>query len=193
MRRRALPFACDESGSLSVETVVVLPALLFTLMAIYVFWDGYSTSTRSLTATHTVADLVSRERGVLDQPYLDGMRRMFDALTTGGAPVEEGGDGPTALRVSLVENPADAMEPDEDVRTLLWSHAAGSLPEVVDIAEIAALLPALADGDHIVVVETVAPWSPLIDVGLASQRFESVAVTRPRFGNRLCWESCSPS
>ena len=191
---RAAAFARGDGAGLTVETVIVFPFLLWALAAIHVFWDAYRADTASLKATYTVADLISRGTSTLDQAYLDGMRGMLDALAGGGRAGGAGRDGPAALRVSVVRNPTEAEEPDEDALWLEWSHVSGqNVAEVADIAEIRAHVPTLAEGDRAVVLETLVPWSPLIELGLPARRFQNVAVTRPRFGGRVCWESCSPS
>ena len=193
MRRRLRAFARDEGASLSVEAVIVMPVLLWALMATYVFWDGYRVVTRSLTASYTVADLISRERGAIDGAYLDGMRGVLDALADGGRTGGQGRDGPAALRVAVVRNPTKAEESDAEVLTLECADASGDIEAVTDIAEIRAHVPALADGDRIVVLETLVPWSPIMGVGLPARRFESVVVTRPRFGGRVCADPPPPA
>ena len=181
---RAAAFGRCERGTLSVEAVIVFPFLLWSLAAIHVFWDAYRADTTALKATYTVADLISRGQATLDQTYLDGMKGMLDALAGGGR------DGPAAMRLSVVRDPTDAEEADEDALRLECSYVAGEdVAAVTDIAEIRAHIPALAEGDRVVVLETQVPWSPLIDVGLGARRFENIAVTRPRFGGRVCPES----
>ena len=185
----AAAFARGEEASLSVEAVIVMPLLLWVLAAIHVFWDGYRADTMALKATYTVADLISRGTTAPDQPYLDGMRGMLDALAGGGSAGGAGRDGPVALRLSVVRNPTDAEEPREEVLWLECAHAAGALGPVADMAEIAAHIPPLAEGERVVVLETRVPWSPILDVGLGARDFANVAVTRPRFGGRVCQES----
>ena len=183
-------FARGEEAALTVEAVIVFPMLLWALAAIHVFWDAYRADTMSLKATYTVADLISRGEATLGQPYLDGMRGMLDALAGGGQAGGAGRDGPAALRLSVVRNPTPAEEPDEDALWLECAHVSGEgVAPVADIAEIRAHVPALADGDRAVVLETLVPWSPLIDVGLPARRLQNVAVTRPRFGGRVCSQS----
>ncbi len=190
-RPRLAAFARGEGAGLTVETVIVFPFLLWALAALYVFWDAYRADTASLRATYTVADLISRGGSRLDQPYLDAMRGMLDALAAGGRAGGAGRDGPASLRMSVVRNPTPAEEPDEDALWLEWSRESGDVARVDAIAEIRAHVPALAEGDRVVVIETLVPWSPLVELGLPARRLANVAVTRPRFGGRVCWESCS--
>lgn len=182
-------------GAITVETVLVLPVLVWTFAALTVFWDAYRAGTVALRATHTVSDLVSRETSCLDQGYLDGLGGVFDSLAAGGRPGGVGRDGPSAIRVSWVRERILSVtskdgEPDE-VRTeteLQGSQVSGVLDPVVDLAEIAHLVPALAPGDEMIVVETSLPWAPIFDAGLLARNFESVATVRHRFNEIVCWE-----
>lgn len=195
---RVRRFAREECATLSVETVIVFPFLLWALAAVHVFWDGYRTSASSLKATYTVSDLISRERTPLDQEYLDGMRGLFDTLAGGGRAGGARRDGPTSLRVSVarerIDSQTELASGEIEYQTTLvldWSHVAGAgLDAAATIEELEPHIPRLAPGDQLLIVETETPWSPLLEVGLTAWSMPNVAVTRHRFGQRFCWERC---
>ena len=58
----------DEKGSFSVEAILMFPMLVWAFMAMYVFFEGLRESNINLKATYTVADLLSRETDLIDQP-----------------------------------------------------------------------------------------------------------------------------
>ena len=171
----------------------MLPALIWALVAIHVFWDVFRAGTEAQQATYTVADLVSRGT-TPDQAHLVGMRAMLDRLMEGGRGSGAQHHGPASLRVPVVRNPTDAEESDEDPLWLEWSHGAGpDLAPLADLASVRRHIPPLAEGDRVVVLETLVPWAPMASVGVPAADLSNVAVTRPRFGGRVCWESCDPS
>ena len=187
-RGRLAAFGRSEGAGLSVEAVLVFPFLLWTLAAIHVFWDGYRADT-ALAQGDLHRGGPDLARGRLSRPALS--RRHEGGCSTcwpaADRPGGAGRDGPAALRLSVVRNPTEAEDPDPDALRLECARVAGEgVASVTDVAEIRAHIPALAEGDRVVVLETLVPWSPLIDVGLPARRFQNVAVTRPRFGGRVC-------
>lgn len=205
--RRALAAARRERGALSVETVIIMPVLLWVLGAMYVFWDGYRAASVATKATYTVSDLLSRRTDPIDQVFVNGTRTLFASLASGGRPVPVPGDD-TAIRVSVVTNKVvdvdgllddvlaaaggiiDADAPSTEL-TLAWSTASGVLDPLVDVESVRAAIPDVSPGDQVIVVETEVAWEPLFaGVGLPGRRFRHVAVTRPRFVPRLCWLAC---
>lgn len=195
---RAAAFARDERGTISVETVILVPLLLWVLAAVHVFWDGYRTSTDAVRSTFTLSDLMSRDDEPLDQVGLDGMRALLDALAGGGRAGGSLRDGPSSLRVSVARNRIDSQTEGADgvvtyATTLVldFSQVSGAtMAPVASIDDISAHVPTLAPGDQLLVVETTVPWSPLFGIGLEARQMHNVAVTRHRFGHRFCWEAC---
>jgi hypothetical protein len=173
-------FSRSEEGSLSVETVLTVPILVWAIVATFVFWDAFKTLNLSQKATYTIADMLSREQNVVNDDYIASMHEIFDLLA--------GESGQNAIRVSVVTRSPDANG-IEDIR-LVWSEGSG----VVDLPDIEPLrdrLPTIANGEHIIVGESEQRWSPAFAVGLASYRFREVALSRPRFTAQLCFEVCT--
>ncbi len=83
-----------SSGAVSVETVIVLPLLLWALVATVVFFDGFRTRTAAVRAAEVVADLVSRETEAFSQATIERMNEVFDFLANARHP--------TRLRVSVL-------------------------------------------------------------------------------------------
>lgn len=188
-------FLRRDEGTVSVETIIVMPLLLWTFVALAVFWDAFRADTIALRATHTLGDLVSRETDCLDQEYLDGLRRVFDTLAAAGRPGGVGRDGPSAIRVSwvreritnvvTVENGPDEVDTETELQE---SHVSGTIDPAAGLADVADLVPTLAPGDQMIIVQTSVPWAPILDVGVGAREFESAATTRHRFNEIVCWE-----
>lgn len=89
-------FRDDTSGAVSVETMIILPLLLWALVATVVFFDAFRTRHQAQTAALTVADIISRwtDERELTTDYLEGMNDVFDFLANSRQP--------TRLRISAV-------------------------------------------------------------------------------------------
>ncbi|MFN3662740.1 TadE/TadG family type IV pilus assembly protein [Yoonia sp.] len=178
-------FIRSETGSLSVEAVLMIPMLFFALTGMFVFFDAYQIRNTTGKAGYTIADMLSRETFPINQTYLDDTRSVFAFLARS--------DVNSRLRVSLVRCVADC---EEDDRTLAldWSKTSGSLSPLmdVDLTQPAYLtrIPTLPLGGRIVLVETEVDYNPIFNVGLTEMTFRDTVATRLRFAPRLCWESC---
>lgn len=172
-------FARSESGSMSVEAVFAIPILAWAMTATFVFFDAFKTQNMSQKAAYTVADMISREEAPIDDNYLTAMHETFDYLS--------GGSGDNAIRVSIVEMTRDEVTEVEALE-LIWSEGV-NVPEYILLDPIEDRIPSLSVGEQIILVETEQEWTPAFAVGLASYRFREVAVARPRFSSRICWET----
>lgn len=167
--------ADDESGSFSIEAMLMFPMLTWGYIAMYTFFEGLREHNINLKAAYTVADLLSRETEVIDQSYLNGMNGIFGWLTRSNNAV--------SLRVTVVRYDADA-----DNHVLEWSRGTNgriSLNQEQMRASLSPHIPILADADTAIVVETWAHYSPPIDMGMEAQDIYNVVVTAPRFAEQL--------
>jgi hypothetical protein len=76
----------DDAGSVSVETVIIMPILLWVYVATFVIFDGFRTHNQNVKAAYTIGDMLSRETNAIDNAYLEGLSDVFDFLTFGGNP-----------------------------------------------------------------------------------------------------------
>lgn len=177
MMRRALPrplrFLRREDGSITIESVLVLPTLIWGCLATLTYVDGFRTETANLRITYTLADMISRTESddVVGPKYLDGMARIYAYLV-------EGNDA-TAMRTTVI-----GWDATNDTHTFEWSYGtspvapsltAGTMSEVTD------QIPMLADGDVVVIVETWQDYSPAFNIGFDERVFYNSVVTSPRF------------
>ena len=165
----------SESGTLSVEAVLVLPMLLFAYLGMYVFFEGLRERNINLKAAYTVGDLLSRETNLIDMDYLNGMNGVFGWLTRTGNEV--------AMRVTVVR-----YDEEDDKHVMVWSRGVSGKPDLEqgDIEVIVTPhVPILADADSAIVVETWATYQPLFNAGLETTELYNIIVTPPRFTDQL--------
>lgn len=173
-------FLASEAGSLSIETVIIVPILAWAMLGTYVFFDAFKTQYLSQKATYTIADMISRQEVPIDDDFITGAHEMFTALI---------GTGDTnALRISVVTMGVDEDTAEEQLE-LVWSEGVNTscYSSVTDLED---RVPTLAEGEHLIIVESAQSWSPVYNVGmgLGNFKFNEMALTRPRFSPQICWE-----
>lgn len=177
-KERLRSFRDDERGSMLVEGVLALPMMFWVLITFYVFWDAYRSITVVQKATYSIADVISRRRAAVDDPYLNGMNTVMDYLLDPGQSAE--------MRFSSITwNGIDNRYEVE------WSYSpGGKMAELrtADAANLTSQLPIMADGDTIVVVESRVDYAPAFNLGVLGDRtIEQFIVTRPRLVPRVCY------
>ncbi|MCV6595269.1 MAG: pilus assembly protein [Silicimonas sp.] len=171
-------FAKSETGSLSVEAVLVIPLLVWALTATFVFFDAFKTLNTSQKATYTIADMISREEMAITPNYLTALHETFDFLSKS--------DGANAVRVTVV---ALREDPETLEQTLEkeWSKGVGGIEGHETLDTLRDRIPDIAVDDVLIVVETEQEWAPSFAVGLASYRFREVAIAWPRNERQVKW------
>lgn len=185
---RAGAFLRREEASVSIETVIIFPLLLWAYAAMFIYWDAYKAQNVNLKATYTIADMLSREDGskLIEPDYVDGMNSVFSYLIRRN----EGND----VRVSIVDFVADPSDPAAPATmTLCWSHATGSYVGHTDISALQSQLPQMPGGAELIVVETRMTWSPpfnftLEPIGLDTRDMTQLVFTSPRWAPKLEWD-----
>lgn len=208
-------FCNDRRGNIIIESVVFLPAMIFTYIGFAVAWDGHRDNNLAQKATYAVADIISRERGVLKSGMMVSYLRAFGYAAEIPTPVTGANMnfGTAAMRItSVLFDEADTPGGTDNV-TLQFSFTSSSfqLPAhtAATLQGIKSKIPALQDGDNIIIVETRVKWTPLIsaedatdliDYGnnrasaadnrtwFAARNIDTFTTVRPRFVPRLCYE-----
>lgn len=181
MRARIHRFLHETRASLSVEAVIIAPALIMTLFFMFTVFDIFRIDTTNSKAAYTIGDLLSRQtEEPVNQSYIDGMKDIFDYIV-----MEHTG---TWLRVSVVR-----YDGDDDALRLVWSHGNTGTPPLTDetFVNIEGAIPEMSEEDIVIVVETYMPYHvnvPFISA-LSDFAYYNVVVTRPRFASQLCWDT----
>lgn len=197
LKNRFTSFLRDESGLILVEGLIMLPLLIWALVAMFIYWDVFRTINVSQKTAYSIADLLSRQRTEISTSYADGLQNVVDFLTPGGHPVK--------VRITSFQcnspNGTTAEQVCNSARgsyTWLFSRSPGNkVPELTQ-ADIQAWkgtrIPTLVHGESVFVVETQVDFKAQLPValmglmiGVEDQSFGEFIVTRPR-ARRLCLE-----
>ena len=173
--RRLKRFQGRESGSISVEAVLIAPMLFWAIMAGYTFFEAYRQSASNIKAAHTIGDLISRETREINSVYIDSMEEMFSLMVVNEADLK--------FRVSLV-----LYDEATNSHTVNWSAIRGGYTEKLTDANIDQYrdaLPPMSDQNTLILVETSNTFVPPFSVGLGNIELDNFIFTRPRFANNI--------
>ena len=172
-------FARREDGTIMAETVVILPMMLWAFLALFVYWDSFRALNTTQKASYTISDMISREMVSVNDAYITGMRNVMQYML-------DPGDVPrirvTSVRFSQINNRFEVH----------WSRSTATTLPILTTTTLQALsprIPAMSDGDYVVIVETQVDYHPGFNVGLQDTVMQQFIVTRPRFVPRICHTS----
>jgi len=171
-------FASEEKGSVSVEFVLMFPALFWVIMACYTYFDGYRQSAANLKAAYTISDLISRETDGITETYIDSMQRLLNLMTRSNSA--------TKVRISVIR-----FDAEDDRYYVDWSKVRGFDSELDNgtIGSLASRLPTMPDEERVILIETSNTYIPPFKVGINEMEMENFVFTRPRFTNQVAWAS----
>jgi len=179
MPRRRLPapllrFGRDQNGSITIESVIFLPILIWVVLMTFVFFDIFRTENTNAKAAYAVADVLSRQILPVNAAYLDGLGEVYARLARARHP--------TFLRTSSVD-----FDFATNAYRLRWSYGTdGAEPLTQEkLNLIAHRLPELSVGETVILVETVLDYEPVLDMGVGARTLGHIIPTRPRFAPRL--------
>ncbi|SEK60370.1 TadE/TadG family type IV pilus assembly protein [Pacificibacter marinus] len=170
-------FNASQSGSMSVEAVLVAPLLLFGIMFVLTFFSAFQQKGTANKAAYTVADYISRQTDAVDADFIDGMADIYGFLNN---------QGNKKMRVSSVM----WSESRGGKYVLQWSHAADDADALTSstLSEIESLLPIMSAGTTVLVVEATTRWTPIFSVGLDVLNFKDIVITKPRFATQVIFD-----
>jgi hypothetical protein len=176
LTRRLRSFIRGESGTVTVEFVLVIPLLAWCFLGTFTFFAAYRTQSINVKAAYTIGDQLSRETDFITPVYMTSLGELHDFLVQT--------DNSTRLRVTAFE-----YEADDDSYRVIWSQGIGETPRVTDsaITDVRARLPEMPDEEIAILTETWIAFAPAEFSGLQDMTFSEAIVTRPRFANQLCW------
>ena len=176
LRAAARRLRADE-GSVTVEAVIMLPALLWCYLGTYVFFDAYRAQTVNIKTAFTIGDTLSREQTLITERYIDSLYELQDFLVHT--------DQDFALRITVA-----GYDAQNDAFTVAWSRTRGGPEELdaVTLNENRDRIPAMSEVDHAIIVETWVDYAPAFQVGIEPFTFEDFVTLRPRSGGALCFD-----
>lgn len=160
-------FRRADGGVAAIEFAIIAPTLSFVLLStvsLFLMLRGQETVEM---ATFTIADIVSRQT-TAGKTSLDVDYALFLKMLPGNA-------GAVQFRVSSLNKAPGGF-------SVGWSYAVAPMVKLTTAAIPASILPEVADGDSVILVETKVGYAPLYStIGLSSGTYENVATNRPRF------------
>jgi hypothetical protein len=200
LKRRFITYLRAEDGLVLAEALIMLPLLIWGLVAMFNYWDVFRTINVTQKAAYSIADLLSRQKNTLPLAYASGLKNVMTFLTPGGHP--------TKMRITSFECVSPALPTQPGVSQpcnastgsykLLFSYSPDTGVTALTEANIQAWktdkIPTLTNGQSVFVVETSVEFKTQIKtaiagllVGVTDNTFGTFIVTRPRH-RRLCLE-----
>lgn len=163
-------FRRDESGTITIEFVVVVPLLFGLLVLSFEVFDAFKSYSRASKATYAVSDIVSRQT-VVDQASVEELHSVLDSMM------------PWLNEEKWIR--VTSFSQDKNGYNVEWSHASGTptkLTNAMITEEMAAMLPDIAPGDTVVLTEASIPHRSLVTwIGLDDVVWHIEQTVRPRF------------
>jgi hypothetical protein len=193
LKQRFDSYLRDEDGLILVEGLIMLPLIIWAMVAMFIYWDVFRTINITQKAAYGVADLLSRQRNdIPPTTFTDGLQNVIAFLTPGGHNVN--------MRITSFECVADALgcTSSNGSYKLLFSKSPGDKVPQLTQATIQQWktnkIPVLSNGESVFVLETTVEFKAQLQsviagflVGVNDATFGSFIVTRPR-NRRLCLE-----
>lgn len=191
---RVAEFARADAGTVTVESVIILPIILFGLQATYAYFESYRHQSLALKANYAIADYLSRVPSY-DQTTLNGLDNLFAYMSRSSSD--------SWVRVTVVECKEPAAKCNDDTLRELNiqnetdvanSHASdgkNTYDRDAMRTKLADLIPKMYNGEYLIVVETYAQFRPTFAgrwTGIYQPEFANVSVTSPREHDFPCWK-----
>lgn len=165
-------FIRNEDGILTIEAIMVLPLLIWSVWASYSFFDGYRQSARNVKAAYAIADVLSRESGVVTKTYVDTLYGLMQAMVADRSTM--------SMRVSFFR-----YDEDNDRHIVQWScHRGIAYDQWTDsnVGEIKDNLPVMPDEGRMLLVETQNIYQRPFKIGFGSHTtpINNFVFTHPR-------------
>ena len=191
LKQRFGTFLRDEDGLILAEGLLMLPLVIWALVAMFIYWDVFRTINVTQKAAYGIADLLSRQKADITPTFANGLQKVVDFLTPGGHPVK--------VRITSLECVAPTgpgCTATNGSYKLLFSFSPQNKTAVLTQANIQnwknGKIPVLNHGESVFVVETEVAFKAQLQtaiagfmVGVDDAKYGQFIVTKPRH-RRLC-------
>ncbi|SEW19993.1 hypothetical protein SAMN05444851_2073 [Aliiroseovarius sediminilitoris] len=193
--RRLSLFARTERGTVTVESVIILPLLLFGLQALHTYFDAYRHQSLALKANYAISDYLSRI-DKYDRTILEGLDELFEYMSRSK---EESWVRVTVVKCELTSAECNdaiprklTLDPGDSQASYnsgITGHTQATMRQYLG-----PHIPKMYDGEELIVVETVAKYEPPFAgfwTGIYPRNTEHVVVTSPREYQTLCYDTAA--
>lgn len=169
-----------EDGAITIESMLILPMVFWSVFTSYTYFDGYRQSSLNTKAAYAVADVLSRERNAVNDAYVNTLHDLMETMVSTRAPV--------SMRVSYLIFEADDgedAEPGDGTHDIVWSCVRGAAFQQMSEADedyIKNALPTMPDNGRMIVVETHNTYRAPFNIGFGFDDFVmgNLVFTHPR-------------
>jgi hypothetical protein len=181
--QRIADFRNRQDGSVVVEFVMIMPILIWALIATYTYWDVFRSVNKVQKAAYNLSDLITRTKTdtLLDGDDIKGYHKLMNYLIE--SDTEE-----ADVRVSSITYNLAA-----DEYRVLWSCAIGDSYTALTTSDLPMLrykLPELANSDTYIVFEADVAYEPAFEIGLTTSDIKQFIVTKPRMTPLIGLTAC---
>ncbi len=194
--QRFQAFLREEDGLILAEGIMMLPLIIWAMVAMFIYWDVFRTVNVTQKAAYSVADLLSRQKDDIPVAFANGLQNVVNFLTPGGHEV--------AIRITSFEcvSPTDLVcDSDSGSYRLLFSMSPQNKVPALTQAGIqnwrGSKVPVMNAGQSLYVVETEVQFQTQMKsvlagflVAVEDRTYGQFVVTRPRH-RRLCLQGTS--
>ncbi len=161
-------FRDDESASLTVEFIIIIPVLFTWFLGSIVFFDAFNTKATAQRTAHTLADIISRQTSV-DNDFVDSLLTIQNRML----PRESVG----MVRITSIQR-----DESGDLQ-LLWTYNTNTGATPLEMEDIPLnTIPLMANGESILLLDTRVPFVPIADwVGFTATTWINRVAVAPRF------------
>ncbi|MFT5630640.1 MAG: hypothetical protein ACI82I_001896 [Gammaproteobacteria bacterium] len=186
LMQRVWRFRAEDAATVTIEFVLMAPIMVWGFLSTLQFFDAYRAELISTKAALTIADMYSRETGLVNSNYLSGTRDLLKYLTL----AETSPD----YRVTVF-----FWREDQQKYRISWSRNRGSHINhtTTTLNDISSNLPILSDRERAILVETWTDYAPkygggigyMVGTGLDPVEFSTRVVISPRFATSVCFNN----
>lgn len=147
-------FRREEGGSIVLETVVMLPLLIWALLAMVVYWDAFRAVNRLDKATYALADTLSRQQAAVEPATVDRWDDFVQYMMNNNYNAQV---RVTSYRWVAANNRFE----------VLWSRSPGNLrPQLTtaSLQPLAVRLPIMAGSEYGILTEAWVAYKPPLSV-----------------------------
>lgn len=166
----------DDRGSVTVDSLTAISILALGMTAFALFWSAHQAQLRVTRSAMMMAELLSRQRGVMNRDALDDLLRVVSYVTQS--------DSRAAMRISQIRR-TEGEADQADGRVLDWSYSPCGAYGTVTLSEFSdwlAKLPPMDVGSAILVIEVRNRFTPSrTDLGFEPILFSAMTTALPRY------------
>lgn len=179
LKNRLRRFLDDSQGYVTLEALIVMPALLWLFGVGWVYFDVFRQQGVNQKANYTIGDAISRETDPIDDTYINSAMYLLYTMTKTYGTTSD-------LRITVVK-----YDNRKDKWSVVWSEARGDYPALQnnDMRDYQERLPIAGHMDQLIVVETWEDYNPVFQVGLDAFEIKTYSFTRPRYAPQVLFNN----